>query len=358
MALTFVISTGRCGSTLVSRMLRAHPEVLSLSELFSTVRYRGYLPSRADDGAPDGEVFWRMFSEPDPAVDVMVAKGLKASEWIYPYGTGRFDPAEGVPAICNMTLPLLTDDPDALYDELAAEVPGWPARPSADQYRALFAYLAERFDRRVVVERSGASLWMVPRLRQHFPEARFVYLTRDGADSALSMSRHAGFRLMLLGREAARLAGVASPEYLGADQFQLLPAELGRLLTDPSQLPALMRRDIPVTAFGALWSAMICEGADDLLRLPAESWMMTSYEALVVDTSAELTRLADFLGVPVSAAWLTEAARLVDPGRRSASTRPDPRLLAALRRSCAPGTAVDATLAAAAGVALAPAAAR
>ncbi|MEV4297125.1 sulfotransferase [Microbispora rosea] len=353
MAPTFVISTGRCGSTLVSRMLRVHPEVLSLSELFSTVRNRGYL-----DGAPDGAQFWRMLSEPDPVVDVMVAEGLKVSELIYPYGTGRFGAAEGVPAICHMTLPMLTDDPDALYDELAAEVPRWSARPIADHYRALFAYLAERFDRPVVVERSGGSLEMLPRLREQFPEARFVYLTRDGADSALSMSRHAGFRLMLLGREAARIAGVASSNQLGADQFRLVPAELGRLLTTPSELPNLMRREIPVTAFGALWSAMTCEGADELLRLPAETWMMTSYEALVADAPAELTRLAGFLGVPATGAWLTEAARLVDPGRRATSTPTNPRLLDALRRSCAPGTAVDATLAAAAGVTLAPAAAR
>ncbi|WP_371784236.1 sulfotransferase [Streptosporangium subroseum] len=339
---TFVISTGRCGSTLVSQMLRVHSEVLSLSELFSTVRNRGYL-----DGAPDGARFWRMLSEPDPAMDVMVAEGLKVSELIYPYGTGRFDPAKGVPAICHMTLPMLTDDPDALHDELAAEVPTWPARPIADQYRALFAYLAERLDRPVVVERSGASLEMVPLLRERFPEARFIYLTRDGADSALSMSRHAGFRLRLLGREAARIAGVTSPDQLGPDQFRLLPSELGRLLTTPSELPQLMRRDIPVTAFGALWSGMTCEGADELLRLPNEKWMMTSYEALVADAPAELTRLAGFLGVPATASWLDKAARLVDPDRRAASARLDARLLAALRRSCAPGSTVDAMLAAA-----------
>ncbi|MGW2547108.1 sulfotransferase, partial [Kitasatospora sp. NPDC001574] len=308
---TFVISTGRCGSTLVSRMLRAHPEVLSLSELFSTVRSRGYL-----DGAPDGAQFWRMLSEPEPTMDIMVAEGLKVSELIYPYGTGRFDPVEGVPAICHMTLPMLSDDPDALHDELAGEVPGWPARPIADQYRALFAHLAERFDRPVPVERSGGSLGMLPALRAQFPEARFVYLTRDGADSALSMSRHPGFRQMLLGQEAARIAGVASPGELGEAQFRLLPEELGRLLALPSELPRLMRRDIPVTAFGALWSTMVSEGADELLRLPSEEWTMISYEALVADAPAELTRLAGFLGVPASSAWLAEAARLVDPGRR------------------------------------------
>jgi hypothetical protein len=30
----FIIGTGRCGSTLLSRMLRLHPRVLELSELF------------------------------------------------------------------------------------------------------------------------------------------------------------------------------------------------------------------------------------------------------------------------------------------------------------------------------------
>ncbi|MFE7563894.1 sulfotransferase [Kitasatospora sp. NPDC057500] len=348
---TFVISTGRCGSTLVSRMLRAHDEVLSLSELLSTVRSRGYL-----DGAPDGAEFWRMLSEPEPAMDVMVAAGLRVSELIYPYGKGRFDPARGVPALCHMTLPMLTDDPDALHDELAAEVPGWPARPIADQYRTLFAHLARRFERPVVVERSGGSLGMLPKLWAEFPEARFVYLTRDGADSALSMSSHPGFRQMLLGREAAGIAGVASPEQLGETQFQLLPAELGRLLTTPEELPRLMRRDIPLTAFGALWSAMVSDGAQELLRLPTGAWTMLSYEALVADAPAELARLAEFLGVPAAPGWLAEAARLVDPNRRASSSRLDPQLLAALRRSCAPGTAADERLAEAAGVTLRPAA--
>ena len=347
MAPTFVISTGRCGSTLLSRMLRLHPEVLSLSELFSTVRAR-----RPFDGSPDGAEFWRLLSAPDPAVDVMVTAGLRVSELIYPYATGRFDPAGGVPAICHMTLPMLTDDPDALHDELAAEVPSWPARPVAEHYRALFALLAARFDRPVVVERSGGSLNMLPGLRATFPEARFVYLTRDGADSALSMSRHAGFRLMLVGRAAARATGVRGPEQLGPDRMPLLPPEIGRMLADPAELPRLMSRDVPVTAFGALWAEMTREGADELLRLPAGTWTMLAYEQLVSDTRAQLTRLAGFLGVPASRSWLTSAAALVDHDRPVAQERVDSRLRAALRRSCAPGTAVDSLLAAAAGIML------
>ncbi|MFE3993061.1 hypothetical protein ACFXPW_15470 [Streptomyces goshikiensis] len=41
---------------------------------------------------------------------------------------------------------------------------------------------------------SAYSAHWVPRLRAAFPEARFVQLFRDGADRALAMSRHPGYR--------------------------------------------------------------------------------------------------------------------------------------------------------------------
>lgn len=343
MAPTFVLSTGRSGSTLISQMLRRHPEVLSVSELFSTVHGR-YRPG----DTPGGSDFWHLLSDPDPQIDAMVTAGLRPAELIYPYGTGRFDPAAGVPALCHMTLPMLTDDPDTLHDELAAEIAGWPQRPVAEQFAALFATLAARYDRGTVVERSGGSLAMLDDLRALFPDARFVYLTRDGAASALSMSRHAGFRLMLMGREAARLSGLAHAEDLGPEQFRALPPELARMLTDPGELPALMRRDLPLTAFGAMWAEMTREGTEGLLRLPAGSWMPLSYEDLLADPGTHLRRLAAFLDVPAPPQWLTGAADLADPGRRSALRDLDPRLAAALRRSCEPGTTADLAVRAAA----------
>jgi hypothetical protein len=39
----FVVGTGRCGSTLVSNILRAHPGVLSLSEFFTFITDLGTL---------------------------------------------------------------------------------------------------------------------------------------------------------------------------------------------------------------------------------------------------------------------------------------------------------------------------
>ena len=41
-----VLSTGRCGSTLISDVLNTHPEVLSLSEFFANVGMKAFVRKR------------------------------------------------------------------------------------------------------------------------------------------------------------------------------------------------------------------------------------------------------------------------------------------------------------------------
>ena len=55
----FVLSTGRCGSTMVSEMLNKHPDILSVSELFSTLGLTAF-PGRK----VNGEWMWRLLSKP------------------------------------------------------------------------------------------------------------------------------------------------------------------------------------------------------------------------------------------------------------------------------------------------------
>ena len=54
---TFVVGTGRCGSTMLSNMLREHPQVLSLSEFFSMISDAGFrLPQMFSAEPLDGSV--------------------------------------------------------------------------------------------------------------------------------------------------------------------------------------------------------------------------------------------------------------------------------------------------------------
>ena len=58
----FVLGTGRCVSTLISDVLRAHPRILSLSEFFTVCgREKAFTPASVD-----GPQFWDKLVAPSP----------------------------------------------------------------------------------------------------------------------------------------------------------------------------------------------------------------------------------------------------------------------------------------------------
>ncbi|GHG74476.1 sulfotransferase [Streptomyces griseocarneus] len=331
--LTFVVGTGRSGSTALSGIVNAHPDVLSLNELLSSVQSRGF-----PEGPLGGEEFWRLLAGPNAMFERMIRSGVPMPEFLYTRRPGRFaTDTTGIPALCLMVLPHLTDDPDGLFDELEKQVCRWPDRTAAEHYEALFDLLCARFGRTAVVERSGYSAERIPLLRQVFPQAHFVHLFRDGPDCALSMSRHTGFRLILLLREILARTGAERPGDLTEDQVRSLPPELSELLAERFDPALVLDRDLPLTRFGALWSELVTRGVDHLSQVPAAMRTTLAYEDLLDEPRKELTRLARFIGVEPLPQWLDAASARLDSSRRGASRRLPAAELAALREHCAPG---------------------
>ncbi|WP_424217540.1 sulfotransferase (plasmid) [Streptomyces sp. BI20] len=331
MSITFIVGSGRCGSTMLSRALQAHPDVLSMNEFFTSIACRGTIGF--GDRTLDGPAFWEILGGPVRPLDAIAASGYPMPELTYPYGQGRFRAeAGGVPTISHMALPTLTDTPDALHDELAETVPTWPARPLPEQYRELFADLGRRENNTVVVERSGASAAFFPALRAMFPDARFAHLTRSGPATALSMSRHIGFRTLLLRTEAMTLLGLDSPFALGPEHVAHLPAHLAHLAGDVD-CDLVMNADLPLAAFGGFWSALVERGVDELAQVPADRRLSLHYEDILEDPEHHFTRLAEFAGAEADPTWLRGAAASVNRTPRPPIT--DPETLSA----CAPGNA-------------------
>jgi len=116
---TFIVGSGRFGSTLVSRMLADCPDIVSISELFAWCSDIGALS--ADDLFPerdiDGDEFWEILSARGKRTTLLLRNGCRIPEILYPLDdTTR---QAGLPAILLSTLPHLSGDPGRLYEELA-----------------------------------------------------------------------------------------------------------------------------------------------------------------------------------------------------------------------------------------------
>jgi hypothetical protein len=333
--LTFVAGTGRCGSTMLSRILHLHPDVLSVSEFFTamTDSWRTELPAHD----MDGQEFWEIVSAPGVYVDDLIQAGIMLPDLLYPYDSGRFKTATGVPGICHSTLPMICNDPDTLFDRLAAVILEWPKRSAAEQYQSFFALLAELLGRRVIVERSGGSINVIPGLRELFPDARFIHLHRNGPDCALSMSRHAMARAALLTIEAKIRMGL--PDTASWKEIMaVLPERYYGLLTPPFDKERFMAYPMALTAFGQLWAGIECAGLTALREVPPGDWMNLKYETLLNNHEQELIRVAEFIGVPVTAQWLESIGEFIDPSKSgSADAQLSAIELRTLQAACAPG---------------------
>ena len=336
--MTFVVGTGRCGSTALSRVMHQHPDILSLNEFWSAI---GSSRLQAAAGPMDGPKFLHVLAEPRPGLDALIRSEVDVPEFGYPAVGGRYSPETGIPAICLLPLPALTSDPDALFDELSAEIVRWPERSSTEQWMALFDWLRRRFGKKVAVERSGFSLRLVLILIAAFPNAKFIHLHRDGPSCAMSMSRHYAFRMLALQMEICDLVGLPRNmhEELTEEHAAQLPPHLAPLLSNKYD-PELLNRPLEPARFGRIWSDSIVQGVSDLAPVATENRMNMSYEQLLADPHQELTRLADFLGVEPTSSWLTAAADGLHPPGSKADNGCPPEDLESLLDACAPGMAL------------------
>ena len=146
---------------MLSDILNSHPDILSISELF-ILQGRALLNFRR----LTGNEMWSIVSKQTRAQRRQLDSHSDAL--LYPVGTprGRYSGAD-IPPVSWVTLPHITDRPDALLDELEPLIRSQPRQFAADHYRAIFAWLCRKFDRKLWVERSGGTGMYVHRFREN-----------------------------------------------------------------------------------------------------------------------------------------------------------------------------------------------
>jgi hypothetical protein len=331
----FIVGTGRCGSTLLSKMMAQHEHTLSIFEFFT-----GLDVTRRFTKEPiDGPAFAALISRENPIVTMVVRRGYQVPEITYPFDSpgARYRRDDGLPWVLVSALPDMTDEPDALFDETMAFASARPAQKVAEHYRQLFDWWAQRMGHKHWIERSGSSIDYLGGLHEHFPDARFVHIQRDGHEAALSMREHAPYRL------AVSLLFQLPPEGMSLD-------ELGKLdpkgTPDPNDLVSrILASEPPVEYFGRYWSQEMQNGARARAAMRADQYMDVTFEDLIADPKRVLESIADFFELGESAGWLDRAAALIrgvpptrfdklpadERGRLAEACRPGMELLASRR---------------------------
>ena len=328
----FVLSTGRCGSTMVSDLLNRHPAVLSMSEFFAQLGVAAFTRRRVS-----GEWMWRLYGEPSIRMRIVTHEGL--TEVLYPFDdpSARFS-ADTLPPIMAVTLPHLTDRYEELFDEMGPWVRSQPRATPPDHVRALCRWLGERRGAKVWVERHGGSLILASRLLRHFPEARIVHVYRDGRETALSMAGHPPFKLVLARARRARRIGLDSYRLLERlERRDGLTRLLQRIQWRRTDLDAFMAEEVPLPEAAELWSRMIETGHRVFGDFPPDRLLNLRFEDVQRHPERECRRLIRFISPELEDDdWVAEAARIPRP-TPSKFARLDAAERQAITEACRPG---------------------
>jgi hypothetical protein len=193
---------------------------------------------------------------------------------------------------------------------------------SFDYIRSKFTALARQTGAAWVVEKTCANSLRVDYVRAIVPEAKFVFLVRNGLDVAASANQRwrAPLDWGYLWRKARYVPLRDLPYYA----FRYFGHRLHRLASRQKRLPTWGPRfaglDEVANSHSSLetcirqWEASVTAAHLALVRLPAEQVRYLRYEQFVGQPAIELFSACEHLGIPCSRAQAEGLARQVHTG--------------------------------------------
>lgn len=199
-------------------------------------------------------------------------------------------------------------------DIASDEIPADRATPAVRRYlRKQFAAIGAKASADVVVEKTCATSLRVPFAAACFPDAKYVFIHRDGIDATAStMQRwNAAFDLGYTLRKVRYVPPSDLPRHLaafaGKKVRQLRSGDAGSTANDllvstwwgprPHDYADLQRHH-PLEELAFIqWQRCVEQSADALAHLPGDQVLTVRYEDYVSDPHTGTGRILDFLGV-------------------------------------------------------------
>lgn len=327
----FIVGTGRCGSTLMSNLVNLHPQILSLSEVFVSFATEGLVHRKMD-----GPRFWKLVTDASPVLRKAINPTRSPVEFTYPLTENSPWTMENLPASLYMTLPHLSDTPDAVYRAMEPAIKARPKAPMGEQYQFWFDWLTQHENKAMWIERSGNSITMVKALHRLFPDAKFIHIHRDGRETAMSIRNFMPLRVFLHLWTRLRRIGVDLLKTPFRYSDSLMVNSFSPLISNLLPTDRILDTVPDAADAGKFWSAMITQGLKDLAKVPTQNVHTMTYQDLTTNPVDTLQGFIDFAAPDLDHGdWVERAAKLPKASPPKWKALPADQI-ARLEAACAP----------------------
>jgi hypothetical protein len=190
------------------------------------------------------------------------------------------------------------------------------ARPEVCQYiRRKFDWVARKYKAQMVVEKTCANSLRVGFVNRVVPEARYIFIRRDGIDAVASAMKRwkAEMDILYLARKARFVPMMDLPYYGGLflwNRFHRILSREERLAFWGPKLDGmemLLKKYSLEEVCALQWKRCVDKAAEVLLKLTQDRWIEVEYERFVTEPEAGLKRVLDFLGYRIEDGLVSEA---------------------------------------------------
>lgn len=197
------------------------------------------------------------------------------------------------------------------------------ATPSIQRYiRRQFAWVAKRYSAWVVVEKTCANSLRVPFVDRVMPEAKYIFIRRDGLDAVGSAMQRwkAKLDIPYLARKSRFVPAADLPyyaaRYLGNRIYRLRSREERLAFWGPQLdgMGELLAEHTLDEVCALQWQRCVEAAAHAFATMPRKRWLEVAYEDFVRDPQAELDRMVNFLGIESTPAGRLRAVTGVQSG--------------------------------------------
>lgn len=196
------------------------------------------------------------------------------------------------------------------------------ARPEVCRYiRRQFDWVAKKYEAHTVVEKTCANSLRVGFVDRALPEARYVFIRRDGYDAVGSAIKRwkAELDIPYLARKARFVPPMDLPYYASRflwNRIYMIFSREDRLAFWGPKLEGmedLLQKHSLEEVCALQWKQCVDKAAEILSELPADRWIEVGYEDFVTNSEAGLKDILKFLGVYAREDLIAKAVEGVSP---------------------------------------------